>query len=248
MKKMKTLSLALLFCLTAAAVEAVPLKVVNVSAPKINCVFSPSCTTTVTDTSETFKMSNGGTGLLQSRTFKGSPGSMAAGLSVYEYRLDLRNAVGTKAISCIDSIELHFGPANDLDYDGDKKPDQVFVVTSGGMGTVGINSAVLTASQIKFTFTTPICEGGSAGKGQSSFFWGLVSSIPLPTPPAPIPAGIHETGGVTHFVKTRTPDFTKIAKFTVNPFFEDASVFDTELMTKAWRDFEAIINLGGGGR
>jgi hypothetical protein len=77
----------------------------------------------------------------------------------------------------------------------------VFVVTGGGIGTIGIASAIQTGSSIRFNFTSPICSGGAAGRGDSSFFWGLVSK----TSPKPVTATLHETGGATHVVKARSP-------------------------------------------
>lgn len=199
---MKKLSLALLLCFTPFAGKAVPLKVVNVSAPAINCVFNPTCTVTVNDTSDNIPMSTGGTGFLQSRTYEGAPGSPAAGRFAYEYRIDLRNAVGAVAISCIDSMTISFGPVvSSLNFGGSPAPDQVFVVTGGGIGTIGLSSAVQTGSKIKFNFASPVCEGGAPGRGDSSFFWGLVSM----TPPKFVTATLHETGGVTHIVKARAP-------------------------------------------
>lgn len=199
---MKKLSLVLLLCLTPFAVEAVPLRVVNVSAPAINCVFNPTCTVTVSDTSDNIPMSTGGTGFLQSRTYTGAPGSPAAGRYAYEYRIDLRNAVGAVAISCIDSMTISFGPVvSTLNFGGSPEPDQVFVVTGGGIGTIGIASAIQTGSKIKFNFTSPVCEGGAPGRGDSSFFWGLVSQ----TPPKFVTATLHESGGVNHTVKARAP-------------------------------------------
>lgn len=199
---MKKLIFALLFCFTPFVVEAAPLKVVNVSAPAINCVFDPSCTVYVNDTSDDLAMSTGGTGFLQSRTYKGAAGSPAARLFAYEYRIDLRNAVGATAISCIDSMIISFGPVvGSLNYGGDAKPDQVFVVTGGGIGTIGIASAFQAGSSIKFKFTSPVCEGGAPGKGDSSFFWGLVST----KPPQFVTAILHEPGGVTHNIKARAP-------------------------------------------
>jgi hypothetical protein len=62
---MRRLLFALLLCFTSFAVEAVALKVVNVSAPAINCVFNPTCTVTVNDTTANIAMSTGGTGFLQ---------------------------------------------------------------------------------------------------------------------------------------------------------------------------------------
>jgi hypothetical protein len=200
---MKKLIFALLLCSTPFVVEAAPLKVVNVSAPAINCVFDSSCTVTVNDTTDNITMSTGGTGFLQSRSYKGSAGSPAAGLFAYQYRIDLRNAVGLTAISCIDSMTISFGPVvSTLNYGGDAKPDQVFVVTGGGIGSIGIASAAQTGKNIKFNFTSPICEGSSPGKGDSSFFWALVSK----TPPQFVTATLHETGGATHNVKARAPN------------------------------------------
>jgi hypothetical protein len=199
---MKNLIFALLLCLTPFVVTAVPLKVVNVGAPAINCVFNPPCTVTVSDMVSDIPMSAGGTGRLQSRTYKGYPGAPADGLFAYEYRLDLTNAVGLTNIACIDWMTITFGPVvNTLDYNGDKKPDQVFVVTSGGLGTIGLASAVETGSIIKFKFSSPVCEGGAPGKGDTSFFWGLVSK----KPPINVTATLHETGGATHVVKARSP-------------------------------------------
>jgi hypothetical protein len=199
---MKNLIFALLLCLTPFVVTAVPLKVVNVGAPAINCVFNPPCTVTVSDMVSDIPMSAGGTGRLQSRTYKGYPGAPADGLFAYEYRLDLTNAVGLTNIACIDWMTITFGPVvNTLDYNGDKKPDQVFVVTSGGLGTIGLASAVETGSIIKFKFSSPVCEGGAPGKGDTSFFWGLVSKKPQTN----VTATLHETGGATHVVKARSP-------------------------------------------
>jgi hypothetical protein len=199
---MRILSPALLICLTPLIAAAATLKVVNVGAPAINCVFNSACTISVSDTTDNIPMSTGGTGVLQSRTFKGVAGSPAAGLFGYEYRIDLRKAVGVTALSCIDWMTLGFGPVvSTLDYGASTKPDQVFVITSGGMGTIGIASAVQTGSNIKFKFTSPICEGSASGKGDSSFFWGLVSK----QPPKNVTVTLHEIGGVTHVVKARAP-------------------------------------------
>src|SRR5258707_9248088 len=120
---MKKLLFAMLFCFTPVVVTAAPLKVVNVNAPAINCVFNPTCTVTVNDTSDNIAMSTGGTGFLQSRTYKGAAGSPAAGLFSYEYRIDLRNAVGAVAISCIHLMTICFGPVvRSVDFCGSAPP------------------------------------------------------------------------------------------------------------------------------
>ena len=148
---MKNFLFALLLCFAPIVVAAAPLKVVNVSAPAINCVFNTPCTISVNDTTDNIPMSTGGTGVLKSRTFKGLPGSTAEGLFAFEYLLDLRNAVSATAVSCIDSMTISFGPVvSTLDYNVDQKPDQVFVITSGGIGTIGVASAIQTRNNIKF--------------------------------------------------------------------------------------------------
>lgn len=173
---------------------------VDVSAPGINCVFDPSCTVTVTDTTASIPLATGGTNFLQSRTFAGKPGAPANGLTAYEYRIDLRNAIGITHIPCISSLTVKFGPVvSTLDYNGDGTPDQVYVVTGGGLGSIGLASAVKDDNDITFTFDSPICAGGSPGTGQSSFFFGLVSA----KPPGVVTAKVKETMGTIHDVQSR---------------------------------------------
>lgn len=199
---MKRFVFASFLSLMPIAGQAAPLKIANVAAPAINCVFSTSCSVKVKDTKENLTLSGGGKGLLQSRTFSGAEGSLAAGLFAYEYRLDLRDAVGKKSISCIDWISLSFGPVvSTLNYGGDALSDQVFVITSGGTGNVGLATAVQTRGTIRFRFKSPVCAGTSSGQGDSSYFWGLVSTQPAKN----VTAVIHETGGATHVVKARSP-------------------------------------------
>jgi len=199
---MNRFAFTLLLCLIPSAAIAVPLKIVHVSAPAINCVFNSACTVTVNDTTDNVMMSTGGTGFFQSRTYPGAAGAPAAGLYAFEYRLDLRNAVGATAISCIDWVKFRFGPVvSTLNYGGDAKPDQVFVVTGGGIGSIGIASANKIGNDIKFTFSSPVCEGGAPGRGDSSFFWGLTAK----TKPKFVQATLHETGGATHVIQARAP-------------------------------------------
>jgi hypothetical protein len=171
-------TIALLVSLAPGA-GAGPLTVVNVNSPAYQFVFSPTGTVVVQDTVDTFAVS-GAAGLarLQSRTAQGLPGSPAAGLYRYSYRLILTDAYGILDIPCITSLKIRFGAVvSSLDYNGDAiAGDQVFVVTSGGLGSVGLASAVQSGSDITFTFQGGVCAGGSPGTGESSFFFGLVSA------------------------------------------------------------------------
>lgn len=208
---MKKLTLFLLFNFFAAVAQATPLTIVNVSAPPINCIFDASCTIVVNDTTAPVNLSGSGTGFFQSRTFRGLPGSPAAGLYGYEYRVDLRNAVGVTNINCVTSVTLNFGPVvSTLDFNGDgRRSDQVFVVTGGGLGSVGIASADQVGDQITFNFTSPVCAGGHPGAGQSSFFWGLVSM----RPPGFVTATVTQTSGPTLDIQARAPQgFRRIGR------------------------------------
>ena len=116
------------------------------------------------------------TGFLQSRNFQGVAGAPANGLYVYEYRVDLRNVVGITSIPSISKLTVPFGPNVRLDFNGDKQLDDVFVITKGGIGTVGLISAVRSGADVTFTFVGGGVGGGSApGKGESSCFFGIVS-------------------------------------------------------------------------
>jgi len=149
--------------LVPAAIHAQPLPIVTVGAPAINCVFATSCTVTVTD----FTAPLLGSGFLQSRTYQGQPGAPAAGLWGYEYRIDLTNATPGTWVS---ALTVDFGPVvGTLDYNGDRRPDRVFVVTSGGLGAVGPTSAVQVGRMVTFRFARPVRAG------QTSFFFGMAA-------------------------------------------------------------------------
>jgi hypothetical protein len=164
--------------LTAAASStafAAPLKIVEVSAPAINCVFQPSCTITVTDTTSPITLAGAaGAGFLQSRTSPSAIGSPASGRTAYLYRIDLRQIYGIAAIPCVKSLSLAFGSPSTLDYNANGIADeQAFVVTQGGLGTVKPTSAERVGSTVTFHFGTPVCAGGSPGNGETTYFFGL---------------------------------------------------------------------------
>ena len=126
--------------LLARGAATQPLTVVEVSAPAINCVFNATCKITVSDTTGNILLPTvlPGTAWLQSRTFSGQPGTPAAGLTGYEYRISMTQAAG--AADCITGFTVNFGPHQPLPYK-DAKPADVFVTTGGGLGTIGLKSA-----------------------------------------------------------------------------------------------------------
>jgi hypothetical protein len=183
------------------SVRAEVLRTVEVGAPAINCLFDPTCRVVVNDSTDAIPIGASGSNFLQSRTFKGRPGSAGHGLYVYEYRIDLRRATGILHIPCLNSLSLDFGPVvRTLDFNGDgERGDDVFVVTRGGLGTVGLTSAEKSGNRITFNFS--VCAGGRPDGGQSTFFFGLVSTHA----PAPTTATIVASTGKTFDVQARAP-------------------------------------------
>ena len=191
---------ALALCCTTTL--AAPLSVVNVSSPAINCIFDTTCKVQYTDTVGTIPIPGiSGTARLQTRTFPGAAGARAAGTTGYEYRLDLTEAVGIVSTPCITALNVDFGPVTSLDYNKNGTPDQVFVVTSGSVGTVGLSGASEVGSVITFTLASPVCVGPSPGKGESSYFFGLASV----NAPKAITAQVQIAGGPLTSVAARAP-------------------------------------------
>ena len=203
-KTMKLIMPGLMFLIlpfSGSTLGAQPLRVVEVSAEEVNCLFDPSCRVGGKDTTDAIPIPARGPNFLQSRTLIGRRGSAAAGLYVYQYRVDLRRAVGLVNIPCLNSMSLSFGPVvNTLDFDGNGKAgDEVFVVTQGGVGTVGLASAEKAGHVITFHFNSPVCAGGRPGDGQSTYFFGLVSA----NPPGPTTATLLESNGTRYEADAR---------------------------------------------
>ncbi len=73
------------------------------------------------------------------------------------------------AVDGIDWRKVKSGSLASLDVNGDKKPDQVVVVTSGGLGTIGLAAAVQSAGTITFQFKEPVCQGRAPRAIPTSF-------------------------------------------------------------------------------
>jgi len=199
--------------LAPLAAQAGPLTIVNVNSPAVNCVFNPACTVVVTDSLGTFiPPGDGGTGRLQSRTYVGAPGAPAAGLTAYVYRVDMTSATaGTaNAVNCVKQLILDIGPIAKLNYLPPSPthgpiPADVFVITSGGLGTIGLSSAMQVGNIVTFTFATPVCPkpliATAAIPGKTSFFFGLAAK----TAPKPSVAKLVYTLGTTGTTADRVP-------------------------------------------
>lgn len=198
--------------LCAASAQAAALKIVHVGAPAVNCLFDPSCTITPSDSVGTFPLAGAvGTAKLQTRTVKAKAGTPAAGRTIYMYRLDLRQAVGVASLPCVKNVKVAFGaPSSTIDYDKDGVGgDQVFVISSGGSGTIAPTAAVKTGSTIDFQFATPVCAGAAPGGGESSFFFGLASALA----PAAVNATVIDTANLASAAPARAPKLLSVRSF-----------------------------------
>jgi hypothetical protein len=226
-------AVALAWSLPAAAQ---PLTVVNVGAPAVNCVFDTSCTIGVSDFVDNIPVAGiVGTARLQSRMFTGSAGAPAAGFHGYMYRVNLTDAMGILDIPCVLSLRVTFGPVASFQYNGAGPLDQVFVVTAGGVGTIGLSSANKVGDDITFTFASPVCAGGSPGTGATSFFFGLASD----RAPQAVTATVAQLGGGNHAVAARAPGRHKCTTGTPLSGASDACVasvcaIDSFCCTTAW--------------
>ncbi len=167
----------------AFGAEAAPLSIVDVAAPASNCMFDttpipnvppPACQVVVNDSIGVFTPPGDiGVARLQSRTYPGTAPAPAAGDMAYVYRVDLTTVKGVTAANCVTRLALKFGPVVKLRY-GPNGDSDIFVVTSGGLGSVGIGSADQVGGTITFTFAAPVCPGAT------SYFFGLASKSVKP--------------------------------------------------------------------
>ena len=199
----RDLLLGMMLCTVAGVAGATSLSIVTVSAPEINCIYETDCTVTVTDTVANITLpSMTGNGRLQSRTFAGKAGAPAAGKTGYEYRLDMTQATAIGDVACVTGLEVDFGPITKLQYNKTGPVDDVFVITKGGLGSIGLASAEQDRSIITFTFSQPVCAADTSGPGKTTFFFGLTS--------AHTPKGVIAKVEVPAFdpvdIKARAPD------------------------------------------
>ena len=172
----RTLSGVLAACVMFPfAAHAQVLKVVEVGAPAVNCVFQTDCTIPVTDTTGNILLPTigAGTAWLQSRTFAGETGAPGAGTTGYEYRISMTQASGTS--DCVSSFILNFGPHKQLPYKDNTLAD-VYVVTTGGLGTIKLAKAERFGDVIEFTLSKALCVNGPPSIANTTFFIGLAAT------------------------------------------------------------------------
>ena len=182
-KVIATCAVALLSSAAQAqdAVQPRPLKIVQVSSRAIDCVFRSGADCTGTGTAGSAGVSifslagTNGNALMQNSTALAPPNTIGAGRTAYFYRVDLAEVTALGEFACITDMTIDFGPFVPLQYDGSGPPDDVFVIAEGGIGSVGLFSAVQTGRNITFTFDKPICATAAPSRGESSLLFGLAA-------------------------------------------------------------------------
>ena len=159
--------------LAFASFPAFGYNLVNASWTEV-CVFSTTCSVTVTDYSPTIL----GSGKLQTRIYQGQPGSTGAGKYVYEYRIDLTQVAGITSIPYADQVAIYnTGTPLMFDYNfNGVATDQVYNITSGGLGTKGLSAAFLSGGWTYLNMSSPVYGGSFPGDGESSYFFGFASN------------------------------------------------------------------------
>jgi len=104
--------------------------------------------------------------------------------------------------SCVTDLAVDFGAVTKLQYNNAGPADDVWVVTKGGLGKIGILFAEQTGNIVTFTFSQPVCAGYSPNTGDTTFFFGLTS----PFVPHAITAKVGVPGELPVDVKARGPN------------------------------------------
>ena len=76
---------------------------------------------------------------------------------------------------CVLGFNLNFGPHKQLPYANNELAD-VYVVTTGGVGTIGLKSAERNGDLIAFTLASPLCADGPPDNKKTTFFFGLAAT------------------------------------------------------------------------
>ena len=159
----------------ALASPAFAYNVVNTSLT-VFCLFSPTCVVTPVENLYAFTLPGAsGNAYLHTRVFRGEAGTAAEGKWVYQYRLNLTEVSSPTAVATHLAI-YDWAEMQQLDYDFDGlATDEVFVLTSGGLGTKGLDSAFADSWYTYFKFESPVAAG-TFSAGESTYFFGLVSN------------------------------------------------------------------------
>jgi hypothetical protein len=183
---------------------AEPLTTIDLSSPALRCVFATNKRCNLDGTASVGAIpipGIAGSAILHSLTFPAAPDSPAAGLTGYEFRVDLSKATAEATKVCVTRLTLDVGRLSRLPYTGRAELFDVFIINTHVPGLVGLASAERAGAAIKFVFAKPVCPGAGSDKGESSYFFGFAAA----TAPREISATVQLDSGETLQVPARAP-------------------------------------------
>jgi hypothetical protein len=150
-----------------APARATELIIVDQSMLRFVCMFDADCNSrdTPSDIGALPTARPGSDPRLQSFSFEAKSGTPADGSTVYVYRVDLTKA--EPYTECLAGLVLNFGPPAQMPF-AIANVAHIFVITTGGNGTVAVKSAEQDGDFIQFNFKDPVCPG------ESSMFYSLM--------------------------------------------------------------------------
>jgi len=154
------------------------LQILSANAPGIYCRFSPNCSVTPVEQSDSFTPTNvAATCVLQSRSFSGNTMDSKDRYG-YEYRIILNSAGATETnVLTVDSLTLDCGAPDYFSF-GLHASNQVWVVSTGGPGDVGPSSAESegdVAKKTTFYFSPPVTLTTPADQSSDTYYFGMMS-------------------------------------------------------------------------
>ena len=202
------LALALaLAVLVSARAQAGALTFVEVGPLPLNCALEPICSLHSANDLSTIPMQAPvwtGTARLATRVIAGAAGSIADGLAIYEYRVDLTQAVSDGEVPCVTDVTIDFGVDKKLAYGRAGHSVDVFVVK--GVGTIGLFAVEQRGNRVTFVFSQPVCAGPPGTPGRATHFFGLASSHP----PKAINASVSVPGLDPIATPTQAPNHPRV--------------------------------------
>jgi hypothetical protein len=174
MKKHLLLFVAWIFAVVG--LHAQSLKFLNVSDPGIYCRFSPDCHVVPVGKSSSFMPTNlAVTCALESRSFVGNS-TDTTGVYGYEYRVILNNA-GAQGdnLLTVDSLTLNFDSPQYFAFGGHAS-NQVWVVATGGAGSLAPGSASFMDTNVVFQFDPPIVLATKTNQSTGTYYFGMMST------------------------------------------------------------------------
>ena len=88
----------------------------------------------------------------------------------------MTRATATADSACVVDLHVDFGAVTQLRYEPAGAASDVFVIAKGGLGTIGLASALQSGNVITFTFEQPVCAASDSSAGQVSSVFGLTAS------------------------------------------------------------------------